>query len=171
VVPATFPSWRRSAEGTTSHFASTVLGWRDPVVQTIRSRFHVEQGVQTFAVRPRTGAPAVEVHAARVFDGQHWSVTYMWGFGGQEPPASLSITRAKGDVRFGYWNDAATAKLLVIYGRHGIERTSSSSAHWTFPVTFPINVNGAVIVLFKNGSGEVTTGWGTALTAGPVAAS
>jgi hypothetical protein len=82
----------------------------------------------------------------------------------------VSITRSNGEVRFGYWNDSATAKLLVIYGRHQLERASSSSAHWTFPVTFPINISGAVIVLFRDGSGGVTTGWGTALRAGPIAA-
>lgn len=170
VAPTTFPIWRGSAEGTTSHFAAAVLGWPNPVVHAIHSRFHVEQGVQTFAVSPRTGARAVEIHAARVFDRQHWSVTDMWGFGAQEPPASLAITRTNGDVRLGYWNNSATAKLLVTYGNHQLERTSSSSAHWTFPVTFPIDVNGAIIIMFKSRTGQVTTGWGTALTAGPIAA-
>lgn len=170
VAPATYPTWRASAESTTGHFAAAVLRWPAPVVRSIRSQFHVEPGVRTFAVSPRVGAHAIEVHAARVFDEQHWSVTYLWGFGAQETPASVSIARARGEVTVGYWNHSASARLLVAYGRHQVERVASSSAHWTFPVTFPINVGGAVIVLFTDASGEVFTGWGTALSAGPVAA-
>lgn len=170
VAPKTFPTWRNSATSTVSHFASTVLGWQHPVVRPIRSRFRVETRVRAFAVTPRPGAQPVEVHAATVFDRQHWSVTYMWGFGAQEAPASLSINRAHGDVRLGYWNHAASARLLLIYGRHQLKRSSSTSAHWAFPLTFPINVNGAVIVLFKGYSGEVFTGWGTTVPAGPFAA-
>jgi hypothetical protein len=139
-------------------------------VQSLKSHFNVEHGVETFAVSPRSGAHTVEVHAARVFDGQQWSVTYLWGFGDQEPAASVSITRTRGDVRFAYWGDSASARLRVIYGRNQVERESSSSAHWSFPVTFPIDVGGGVIVLFRGSSGEVTSGWGTGLSAGPVAA-
>jgi hypothetical protein len=94
----------------------------------------------------------------------------MWGFGAQEPAASVSITRVNGAVSLDYWEDSASAKLLIIYGHHRIERLSSSSASWSFPVTFPIDRGGAVVVLFTDSSGEVTTGWGTALSPGPFAA-
>jgi hypothetical protein len=110
------------------------------------------------------------VHVARLVGNGAWSVTYLWGFGGAEPEASVSISRTSATVAFNYWNDAASAQLFVTYGRAKVERVSRTKAQWVVPIHFSINVNGAVIVLFRDALGHVYTGWGTPLQAGPMAA-
>jgi hypothetical protein len=112
----------------------------------------------------------VEIHAARVGAGRGWSVTYLWGFGRSEPPSSVSVAATSAEITFHYWNEAASAQLRLTYGHNEVKRMSHTQAHWAVPVAFPINVNGAVLVLFRDHSGNVYTGWGTPLPAGPVAA-
>jgi hypothetical protein len=170
VLPGRFPRWRTSAAATTTHFAIKVLGWPRPLVHPIDSRFHVERGVRTFAVRPHAGMRWVEVHSARIFDKRHWSVTYLWGFGRHEPGGSVSITRHHADVASGYWGRSSSALLRLIYGGHSLDRVSTTAAQWSVPLTFPINVNGAIMILFRNSTGQVYTGWATPVRAGPFAA-
>jgi hypothetical protein len=168
-VPATLPTWRGSASSTVAHFAAAVLGWSAATVRPIHSRFRMAAGVHAFAVSRRAGSHIVEIHAARVGAGG-WSVTYLWGFGRTEPRASVSVASTSANVALDYWNGAASAELSLTYGRNRVQRLSRKRAHWVVALTFPIGVNGAVLVLFRDNSGSVYTGWGTPLPAGPMAA-
>jgi len=170
VVPETLPTWRDSASSTVAHFAAAVLGWPSARIRPIRSRFHLVPGVHAFAVSRVVGSHVVEIHAARVGAGRGWSVTYLWGFGRSEPPASVSIAATSAKITLHYWDGAASAQLRLTYGRNKIERVSRTQAHWTVPVAFPISINGAVLVLLRDNSGNVYTGWGTPLSAGLTAA-
>lgn len=169
-VHAAAPAWRESARATTAHFAIAVLRWKNPIVRSTRSRFHLEKGDRAFIVLPAAGADGIEVHAARVVDSHRWSVTYLWGFGASEPPASVGISATRAYVGFGYWGRARSAQLLLRYGPHQIARTATRKAEWTTPITFKLNMTGAVIVLFLDKRGAVFTGWGTALPVGPFSA-
>lgn len=169
-VPTSPPAWRRSAEQTAHRFATSVLGWGDPQVTSAESQAAVESGTEVFLLSRAAGAPRIEVHLERMVDAEHWSVTYLWGFGKDDHPASVSVTPEKAHVGFGYWGDAASAQLLLRYGRHQIERTSDETAEWDVPTGFPLDTTGAVMVLFRDAQGHVFTGWGTALPAGDFAA-
>ena len=170
VVPATIPRWRQSAPPTVAHFATAVLDWPHPIVRPARSRFRLDPGVHAFDVSRQIGTHVVEVHAARVGSTRAWSVTYLWGFGRGEPRGSVSITALSASIAFDYWDGAASAELRLTYASHTIKRASATRARWVVPVKFPINVNGAVIVVFRDRAGNVYTGWGTPLRAGPIAA-
>jgi len=169
-LPQRFPAWRDSAQQTVAHLATDLFAWRSPSVQRIRSHFHLAPGTEAFAVSAMPGSHPIEVHAARVVDTRHWSVTYLWGFGRQEPAAAVSIAAHKADVTVDYWGRSRAATLLLHYGSRRLQKTSTRAASWSLPIDFPINVTGAVIVLFRDTTGAVYTGWGTPLPAGPFAA-
>lgn len=167
-VPATLPSWRRSPEQTARRFAGSVFGWGDP--QVAASRFDARSHADVYTLARADGAPRIEVHLKRMVDAEHWSVTYFWGFGEEDPSASVSVTPEKAYVGFDYWGDATSAQLLLRYGNHQVERTSQEEAEWKVPIDFPLDTTGAVMVLFRDAQGRVFTGWGTSLPAGNFAA-
>ncbi|MEY2433334.1 MAG: hypothetical protein QOC92_3059 [Acidimicrobiaceae bacterium] len=97
-------------------------------------------------------------------------MTYLWGFGRQEPAASVSIGADRARVAVDYWGQSRAATLLLHYGDRQLSRTATHAARWSLPIDFPLTVPGAVIVLFRDWTGAVYTGWGTPLPAGPFTA-
>lgn len=169
-LPHRFPAWRGSAQQTVAHLATGLFVWRSPSVRRIHSHFNLAPGTQAFAVSATAESHAIEVHAARVVDARHWSVTYLWGFGRQEPAASVSIAAGKASVAVDYWGRSRMATLLLHYGNGRLQKAARHAASWSVPIDFPLNATGAVIVLFRDNTGVVYTGWGTPLPAGPFAA-
>ena len=163
-------SWRADAASTAKRFAVDVLKWGRPLV-TVKST--PSDGTAELLVRPRAGAHAVVLHLAHVIDSKQWSVTYMWGFGTEEPHASVGIGLEEATVSYGYKAPGLSAELRLSYPQKTYVKKAVGTAHWKFAIENyyePSGMCASMMVIYRNSSGEAVTGWATPIPVGVFAA-
>ena len=156
--------WRVDAVTTAAEFARQKLEWPQPATGAVR-----DEGYGSFAVEVarEKGGPSVSIRLAKLIADRWWSVTYVQG----SPPEDYSTTVRGARIELGFDDEgAASMDVEVRYGDRGLSKTLTA-AGLTANLGFAPATTGHFLILYRDGTGQVFSAFGSTLPAGRFAAS